>query len=257
MTDLPRINIIPIPKFKIGDTVFTAEINSARAQHPCPDCLGTRKWKIITPAGATMEAACQRCGQYGNNDLPSLFYQTWESSFRRLTIGSIEIKTAPSYGDYVSYMCEETGVGSGTVHSERLLFETEQQAIDEALRLVIEKKIEKEKEPAFIEGKRFAHLQMVDALFKSAHDAIFNSWWAYRHLRDDMAGFLEGTTSQSDLKSNIEWTLSYDQNHRSAKALFELIIQRAAQVGDEELGVLIAQLPHQPIEKKKEEENVF
>ncbi|MBN7804864.1 hypothetical protein JZX86_05735 [Agrobacterium rosae] len=115
-------------KFAIGDVVYHASTRLDAKQHPCPDCKGERKWKAISPAGSEYDFSCPRCCSsfHGNSDL-SLRYQAFSPAVSKLTIGSIRVDTADERGN--SYMCVETGVGSGNVYYERDMFSTEDEAL--------------------------------------------------------------------------------------------------------------------------------
>lgn len=119
-------------KFAVGDVVFHATIITEKRSHPCPDCKGSRKWKAISPAGGEFEVACPRCSHvYMSNRDPSLDYSWWVPSVRTLTVGLIKASSQPYNGDYDSgnsYMCYETGIGSGSVYREGELFLTEEEA---------------------------------------------------------------------------------------------------------------------------------
>lgn len=117
-------------KYSVGDIVFRAGTTSKRRQHPCPDCKGARKWKAISPAGGEYEFSCPRCAASYNSDRDlTLDYSAFVPTVERLTIGSIQVNTAPSsYDSGNRYMCRETGVGSGSIYCETDLFETEDAA---------------------------------------------------------------------------------------------------------------------------------
>lgn len=117
-------------KYSVGDTVFRAGTVSERKQHPCPDCLGSRKWTAASPAGTEYQFPCPRCSAQYNSDRDlQLDYSAFVPSVERLTIGSIQVNTAPgSYDTGNRYMCRETGIGSGSVYNEDDLFETEEAA---------------------------------------------------------------------------------------------------------------------------------
>jgi len=114
-------------KFSIGDIVYQACIERTRKFVDCPDCLGQSKWKVISPAGDEFTFSCPRC-QGHNRDL-----EYWVNApyVRKLTIGSIRIDTADKQKP-ISYMCNETGVGSGSVYDEATLFLNEEQAFEAA-----------------------------------------------------------------------------------------------------------------------------
>ena len=48
-------------KFSIGDVVYFADTIIETKMHDCPDCLGTRKWKAISPAETEYTFDCPRC----------------------------------------------------------------------------------------------------------------------------------------------------------------------------------------------------
>jgi hypothetical protein len=116
-------------KFSIGDVVYFASTKTERKQHPCPDCLGTKKWKAISPAGSEYQFDCPRCSASyrADHDL-SLDYTIFAPTARRLTIGSVRTDSAGG----TQYMCLETGVGSGSLFDEDRLFSAEDEALKHA-----------------------------------------------------------------------------------------------------------------------------
>lgn len=114
-------------KYSVGDVVYFAATNAERKRHPCPDCLGTTKWKATSPAGGEYEFACPRCAaQYNSERDLMLDYSAFVPYVTKLTIGSIQVNTAKgAYDEGARYMCVETGIGSGSVYDEARLFSTE------------------------------------------------------------------------------------------------------------------------------------
>lgn len=103
-------------KFSIGDTVYRAATITKTKQHPCPDCLGSKKWKAISPDGGEYEFSCPRCGGgYLSHYDISLDYTVHEATVYRMTIGSVRMDTQQ---DEPGYMCVETGIGSGASYKE-------------------------------------------------------------------------------------------------------------------------------------------
>lgn len=121
-------------KYSVGDTVFYSATNTERKKHPCPDCKGSGKWAAQSPAGSEYSFACPRCSASYNSDRDlTLDYSAAVPSVRHLTIGSIQYNS--HYGSYdhgARYMCNETGVGGGSVYNESDLFETEAEALTAA-----------------------------------------------------------------------------------------------------------------------------
>jgi hypothetical protein len=122
-------------KFNIGDVVYHATVTTERRSHPCPDCLGTRKWKAVSPAGAEFSFGCPRCGgQYHAKHDLTLDYSWWVPTASKRTIGSIKANTdkGDSYDGGNTYMCHETGIGSGSIYREAELFLTKEGALAHA-----------------------------------------------------------------------------------------------------------------------------
>lgn len=118
-------------KFAVGDRVYHASTHLTTKQHPCPDCKGAQKWKAISPAGAEYQFPCPRCcASFQSNSDLSLRYQAFAPAVSTLTIGSIRVDTADERGH--SYMCVETGVGSGSVYYEKDMFSTREEAMTAA-----------------------------------------------------------------------------------------------------------------------------
>jgi len=111
-------------RFKIGQTVWTAEAVDKAVYVECPDCKGSQKWIATSPVGENFEFPCPRCTRH---DVWKLANHTSVATTRKLTIGSVRIDTADRDSP-VSYMCHETGVGSGTVWRETRLAATEEEA---------------------------------------------------------------------------------------------------------------------------------
>lgn len=118
-------------KFSVGDVVYHAATTTERKQHPCPDCLGSRKWSLRSPAGTDYEIGCPRCAARFMNDRDlSLDYTAHVPYAKRLTIGSVQYNShAGAFDHGARYMCVETGVGGGSVYDEARLFETEADAL--------------------------------------------------------------------------------------------------------------------------------
>lgn len=113
------------PKYEIGQLIFFARSTWGERKIKCPDCLGTKEWKVVCPSGEEFQHSCSTCSH--------AFYATGTVSeyddlpkVEALTVGSIQINTADE--DPVKYMCRETGVGSGSVYPETQLFATVEEA---------------------------------------------------------------------------------------------------------------------------------
>lgn len=250
--EAPVLQDVPTPKFKIGQKVFHATVESATGKHPCPDCLGSGKWTVTTPAGTEMIAGCQRCGPYSSSDIPSLAYQTWEGVVRGLTIGSIQIDTAAGQSswreDPVRYMCRETGIGSGSVYDERKLFVSEEEARQVANAMTAAEASKAAATPQRLEKERVSHLRILDLHDDQNRSAIWNSWYRYRNLREQIEEFLkdESVTTES-LREDVQHEMDFDARYRHGKQIFESLIEVAAKSDDPTVKAIVDQLPFKPM----------
>lgn len=123
---------IPEPKYAIGQQVYSAKAEYMPVEHECPDCLGSGKWNVTTPAGETFETRCATCscGYYSSGRI-----KEWKDCplVQLVTIATVRIDSGDSEHP-VEYMCHETGVGSGTIHHEERLFASETEAKEYAER---------------------------------------------------------------------------------------------------------------------------
>ena len=120
------------PKFNIGDIVYTASFLWSETEEQCPDCLGKLEWQVKTPSGDEFNIPCGTCmrGYFSCGKV-----RNWaDNSFVNIrTIGSVRIDTANEKP--ISYMCGETGVGTGTVYYEENIFDNHDAALAKAKEL--------------------------------------------------------------------------------------------------------------------------
>ena len=225
---------LPIPKYSIGDIVWRGRALQKEMTLPCPDCLGTRKWKIVTPGGSELEADCQRCtGSLHLRGVPSLKDHTFGVALERLTVGSIRVNTHHRDNeDSVQYMCQETGVGSGQVYNERMLHPTEEAARAEAQAEVAAKEAKRAATPERLEKVKFQYLRITDAATAAADEAVWRSWYRYRNLREDIEEELNRDKERSSLsevrevlKDHLDW--DKDQRSNEEDTVFETILEAA------------------------------
>ena len=111
------------PPFKIGDRIYYAHLGYGSKWVPCAFCAATG-W--ITGAGGD-QRQCPDC--YGRRGKEQSLPHRWRVADRRLTVGMIEMKHRGSTGQTLwSYMCYETGIGSGSVYRDGYCFATEARA---------------------------------------------------------------------------------------------------------------------------------
>jgi hypothetical protein len=107
----------PQPRFEIGQTVYAVEAEDEPVFAECPDCKGSKVWLATSPVGEKFDFPCPRCT---GHDAWKLRHNKAVPRVRKLTIGSVRIDTENTE-DSVSYMCVETGIGSGTLWRESRL----------------------------------------------------------------------------------------------------------------------------------------
>lgn len=244
---------LPTPKYRIGQSVFHASETSVRERMACPDCLGTKLWKVTTPSGGELETECMRCnGQLKRNNIPSLDVTTWKPVVTRLTIGSVRIDTneSPEHGwhrEPVSYMCRETGVGSGTIYYESQIFQTEDEAQKAAEAKAAARTAEDRARPQRVEQIRVSYLNLKDAALEQFRSGLWNSWYRYRNLRKTIVEFLEDENkAASELRDDIQSELDYDTKYRTENHPLDALIAAASKVDDADVKKALAAIPFAP-----------
>ena len=196
-------------KYSVGDVVYFASTISTRKRHDCPDCLGSRKWSAQSPAGGVFEFGCPRCAAPYQNDRDlSLDYTAYEPTAGRLTIGSVQVNTAPgAYDSGNRYMCRETGVGSGTIYNEDRLFETEEDALKAAKTIADEQNLKTDWiVQLYNKTLSLSDYQIESAKLKLAEDAKSRAGSMLWNL-----GYLFDQIEEADDKDSI---LEHVQNYR-------------------------------------------
>lgn len=192
-------------KFSVGDTVWFATTTTEKRRHDCPDCLGEKVWKCISPAGGEFTVACPRCSAAYQSDRDlSLDYAVMAPAARRLTVGLVRASShqGDGYGEGNEYMCNETGIGSGSLYKEDRLFATEAEALAAAQAMADETN----QNPEFWVAKqynktlKFSDYELKDAVMEAAQHSARRAWSEVRYLVDD----LEDAFSLDDVKERIQ-----------------------------------------------------
>jgi|SRR5665213_128632 len=113
-------------RFSRGDTVYAADTEYSESLLTCPDCLGTLKWIVVFADGHAQEVQCQTCRRGYEPPCGNIRVPLYKLRIRKLTIGSIRYNDTDKAP--FSYMCEETGVGSGRIYYDEDLFTNEDSA---------------------------------------------------------------------------------------------------------------------------------
>lgn len=108
------------PLYEIGDRVYAAQSNYAKERTKCPYCDGTGYWTLKT-ALEEIQVACGVCGGPWDEVRGYLTNSKWKGEVINLTIGQIRVEEGNEKCK-IQYMCEETGIGSGSLWYENKLF---------------------------------------------------------------------------------------------------------------------------------------
>lgn len=117
-------------KYKKGDIVYYGTSAYVDKILPCPDCLGTKEWVVIFADGDNTKVNCQTCCRSWNTSHGTIQVKDWSEVVNKLTIGSIKYDDSDKCP--FRYMCEETGIGSGSVYNEDMLHSDRESALEEA-----------------------------------------------------------------------------------------------------------------------------
>jgi len=215
VSEIRRLDALPEPKFNMGQTVYFATTEQESKQHSCPDCFDIKKWKVTSPAGEIFETNCPRCNnQYASRDIPSLTYYVTVPKIAKLTVGKIEATTFLQWeGDrnFVRYMCNETGVGSGSIYEEDKLFATFEEAKTRADEMAREKTETEAATPSAMVGKYLSDLKINNAILDDAWRARWNAWYKYRSLKEIIEEAIEQKTmSLQELLESLNDQIQYN-----------------------------------------------
>lgn len=185
MANCERLIAVPVPRYSIGATVFSASVKFEAEKFSCPDCLRTGRWNVRSPVGLEAMVECPRCRGTGVLDQEGRVAQVLE-----LTVGSIQINTAGDYDDkYIRYMCNETGVGSGTIWSEDSLFSSREEALLIAERRTEEARLELDKRDAVkrTEFRSLSAYQIVEAATMESESKRRHAEYRVQYLLERIA----------------------------------------------------------------------
>lgn len=114
-------------KYDVGDVVYHSHCAYKTTTETCPDCLGTKIWELNIPSGEKLSVGCQTCRRGWEGSTGVIQTQVCSRGATRLTVGQVGYDS-----EGPRYMCEETGIGSGSVYYERDLYPTEAEALEAA-----------------------------------------------------------------------------------------------------------------------------
>lgn len=195
------------PRFEIGQQVWHVRISTKTEQYPCPDCDGTKVWFALTAACEHLPVQCARCSLFSplGNKLPSLAYFHKIMSVEPLTIGAYQVRSDLDTNRQVSYMCRETGVGTGSVYYESDLYPTEQEAAAAAVAQQDAAQAEEDGKPAALLAAAFAQMPLQVALAAATRLDTYAAWTQARYYREAIEEVLQDEALSEDNRSALEY----------------------------------------------------
>lgn len=189
------------PKYAIGDKFYAASTKSERRSLDCPDCLGEKSFKVIAPSGDEFSMECPRCsGSTWLRDVPDLSYNHHVAE-----VIADEIK---------GYCVNEYGEAGVKYRGNRLSVSESEMIVDEAVALALAEEkaavlnAKAETEPKRIHHKALGNLKLREATLDTFKNGLYDSWGAFRHLREAVDEVIEnedgGYGSRSDIISHLE-----------------------------------------------------
>ena len=112
-------------RFSVGDAVWRAGCERSPEKVVCADCAGTGQW-LVTMASGTFHTHCATCECGWDKGSGYVNVYDYRPVLEPMTIGQVRIEAGGS--QKVQYMCKESGVGSGTLWSDSVLFATREEA---------------------------------------------------------------------------------------------------------------------------------
>lgn len=122
-------------KFDLGQRVYIIHKSGQLIKVICPACSGTGDITIDN-MGKTFEFICPNC--QGSTIVESWFDANWQVAYEKVKIGKVQVElyreTFINKGigkNRVTYMVDETGIGSGSFWNEDEVFGTYEEALEE------------------------------------------------------------------------------------------------------------------------------
>lgn len=211
--------VVPTPRFAIGDTVYVANVERAVEELPCPDCLGSKKWTVRSPAGGEYTTSCPRCQQTYSlrNDLPSLKVEHWVGKAVARRITGMEIHL----GQKVEYRASFGGGSSWIVYEDKAwLTEAEAQAV--ADEQAAAKNTEAAEKPEVLTARHFGTLTLDEGRWDAFKNGLWNTQYHAGALIEKVQEAVNGEDGNEDrstsdvveaLREALRWDMQYHVDH--------------------------------------------
>lgn len=131
-------------KFGLGDKVYVADVDWTEKWVECPDCKGRKMWITTTPAKEIIETPCPTCSYGFEGPHGKIKMSGYIARASSRTVGQVRFEIDTEKEEIV-YMMKETGVGSGRLINEEVVFAKREDAFKKAKELTLERKIDERK----------------------------------------------------------------------------------------------------------------
>lgn len=216
VAETPVVGDLPVPKYRIGQTLYYAYTTRTTATMECPDCKGTKVWLVKT-ASDVLETPCQRCcGGYmsrGHQDKLSLTYTVHEPRANRFVPDNVEAKTKGHFdaGPSVMYWSNNGG------RNEADLFADESSALAKATGMAAALNEKEGKIQERLEQRHIGTLKLDEAMYDEFKNGLWKSWYRFRSLLEKISETIEGVDDETpltpqhlkDLDEAIKWEVQY------------------------------------------------
>lgn len=193
------------PKYNIGDKFYFARTKTEQRRMDCPDCLGERQFKVLAPSGDEFTMDCPRCsGSTWLRDVPELTYRFHVAD---VVVDEVKGYCVNEYGeDGIKYRGSLLNVAEDAMITDEAVAQAQAEALAEELNA------KAEAEPARIHHKFLAGLKLKEATVEQFKNGLYDSWGAFRHLREAVDEVIEnedgGFRSRDEIVTHLEGQLS-------------------------------------------------
>lgn len=210
----------PVPKYKIGDTIWLAGIESTTERLPCPDCKGDKVWQVQSPAGEAFTCACPRCQRTYSfrDDMPSLDVQRVKPTVEARVITGISIDAlSGEFRDAIEYRSSNSSC-SWRTFKEGEAYESEETAMVVAKLKAAERNTDLDVTPQALQSRHFSSLSMQEGKFDQHRNGLWSAHYHAGNLMSRVNSALDGEDGDEerepsaiidDLRDAVRWDLPY------------------------------------------------
>lgn len=223
---------VPTPKYKIGDAVWLASVESTTERLPCPDCKGEKVWQVTSPAGEAYTCACPRCQRTYSfrDDMPSLDVQRVKPIVTCRIITGISVNAVHNQWNEAIEYRSTTSSSSWTTMRESEMYDSEETAMIVAKLKASDKNTELDGTPQVLQSRHFSSLSMQEGKFDQHCNGLWSAHYHAGNLLGRVNAALDGEDGNEerspeaiieDLREAVRWDFPYHVEHMPLRSLFE------------------------------------